>query len=163
MVREISLPQAPPLPDKLPFEDRVDALLDRAAEGLERNPITRMAQKIEAQLPVVTEMEFPTPLGTFRLPRLELPSLTPPKMDSRRKEVVKAAVADDLASLVEKVPYVGLIAGPLADFLEDTAMAKLRENLRPEEVESFYHFDKVSPVTTLAALRTFVKHRGVGR
>ena len=80
-------------------------------------------------------------------------------MDARRKEIVKAAVADDLAGLLEKVPWIGVFTAPLADAVEDTFGAKIEELMTPAERKAFREFDKVSPSTAVRALQTFAKRR----
>ena len=156
--RSIRPPRPPPLPDQLPFEDTVDRLLNRAAQALERSPVTRAAKHFEERFPEVEGVAFPTPLGTITTPRLQLPSLSsPPQIDDRRREIVKAAAADDLAGLLEKVPWIGIITAPLADFVEDTFGAKIEELMTPAERKTFREKDKISPSTVVSALQTFAK------
>jgi len=168
-------PQPPPLPDRLPLEEQVNDFLNRVSDFLEQLPTTRVAKQVEERLPVIESVEFPTPLGKIKTPRIEFPSFVPPRLDERAKEVVKAAVGDDLADLAPRVlttvagwvPGIGpilqgivqAVAGPIADAVEDTYMAKLRDTMTDEEWRYFREMDKVSPSTTIAALRTWVKFR----
>jgi hypothetical protein len=145
----------PRVPDKLPFEESVDRALDRAAAALEGSRFLRVVRRIEDKLPVIGPTEIPTPLGTVRAPQLEPPSLEPPQMDDRRKQAVKAAVAQDLAFIVGFVPVVG---DAVADVVEDAYFRTIHETLTPEEFETYKKFDVYSP-STVAALRTFSKHR----
>jgi hypothetical protein len=159
-MRSIKLPRPPPLPDQLPFEDAVGRMLDRAAQALERSPITRAARRIEEGFPEIEAVEVPTPLGTITTPYLQLPALSsPPQMDKRRREAIKAAVGEDLANLVSLIPYVGFVAAPLTDAVEDTFSARIQELLTTDELKVFREKDKVSPSTAVSALLTFAKRR----
>lgn len=155
MAKAVHPPRPPPLPTKLPFEEQVDKLLDRLAEALEQAPTTKMAKQFEETLISVSSVKFPTPLGTVNTPHLEFPSLTPPKLDERRKEVVKAALGQDLAILVALIPLAGDI---LADVMGDIYFDKLHSLLDPDEFATFKRLDAYNP-STIAALRTFIKHR----
>ena len=155
--RQLRPPKPPPLPTTLPLENQVDALLNKLATTLEETRFTKMMRDLEARAPVIESIDFPTPFGKVRTPGLTLPVPVPPTMDQRRKEIVKAALADDLAGLVEKIPFVGAFAWPIADAVEDTYLVKLQELMTPEEWRTFKEFDKVSPLTVAAALRTFAR------
>lgn len=156
MVRWTIRPPNPPrLPDKLPFEERLDRALDRAAAALEESRFLRVVRRIEEKLPVIEATEIPTPLGRVRAPQLEFPSLEPPRMDDRRKHATKAAVAQDLAFVVGFVPVVG---DAIADVVEDAYFRNIQETLTPAEFETYKQLDIYNP-STMAILRTFVKHR----
>lgn len=154
MPRTIRPPRPPALPDTLPGEDRLDAALDRLASRLENSALVRRAKEIEDRLPSIESVEFPTPLGTIKTPALEPPTLVPPQIDERRREVLKAAALDDLAGLIAFIPVVGDI---ISDPIEDTAMAKLHDTLTPQETIVFQNADKALPLTLLGALYTFSK------
>lgn len=148
-------PNPPRLPDTLPFEESIDRALDRAAAALEGSRLLNTIRRIEENLPVLEATEIPTPLGKVRAPPLEFPSLEPPQMDTRRKHVVKAAMAQDLAFVVGFVPVVG---DAVADVVEDIYFRNIQETLTPAEFETYKRFDVYNP-STVAALRTFAKHR----
>ena len=157
--RQIRPPKPLPLPSTLPFENQTDRLLSKLASTLEGTRFTKIMRALEARAPAIESIDFPTPFGKVRTPGLTLPVPVPPAMDQRRKEILKAALADDLAGLVEKIPFVGAFASPLADAAEDTFMAKLQDLLTPEEWSIFKEQDKVLPLTSAAALVTFTKTR----
>lgn len=151
MPRSIKPPRPPPLPDQLPLEQQVDALLDRAAARLAQSPFLRLARRIEENLPSVEATQLPTPLGTVRTPHLELPSLQPPQIDDRRKKAVKAAAAQDLAFIVGFIPVVG---DAVADVVEDVYFQNIADALTPQEFEAFKRLDTYNP-STIAMLRAF--------
>ena len=153
--RTIRPPKPPPLPSTLPFEEQVDALLDRAAVRLQQSPFPRLIRRIEENLPSVEATQLPTPLGTVRTPHLEFPSFEPPQMDDRRKKATKAAVAQDLAFIVGFIPVVG---DAVADVVEDVYFQNIAENLTPAEFETFKKLDTYNP-STVAMLRAFGQHR----
>ncbi|MDP2953339.1 MAG: hypothetical protein Q8O76_08510 [Chloroflexota bacterium] len=157
MPRELRPPAPPRLPNKFPFEDQTAALLDRLSGALAGNPVMVKIKELRDKAPYLAEYAIPTPLGTMTFPKVELPELNAPEVDERKRQVIKAAIGDDLSSLIDKIPYVGLFAGPISDFLEDISMAKAYDLLTPEETVRFRNLDKVSPWTTLAAIRTFAR------
>lgn len=140
---------------KLPFEDEIDRVLNTIARIIEEHPLTKPLQEIKDKLPVLPEIEIPTPLGKFLTPLIELPNPLPPKIDERRREAVKGAIADDIASILEKIPLLH----PVADTLEDIAIEKLHNTLTDTEYRLFRKYDKICPITTLALLQTFAKER----
>ena len=158
--RQIKPPKPPPLPSTLPLENQIDRLLNKLASRIEKSAITQRMRQLEEQAPVIESVDFPTPFGTIQTPHLTIPVPVPPTIDQRRKEIVKAALADDLAGLVEKIPLVGALAWPIVDAVEDTYMVKVQELMTPDEWRTFREFDKVSPLTVAAVLRTFAKGRG---
>ena len=155
--RVIRLPNPPPLPDQLPFEDAVDRLLNRAAQAIENSRVGAALRRLEDSAPQLEGGPFPTPLGRIDLPNLSLPVPIPPAMDARRKEIIKACAADDLSGLVEKIPWIGIITAPLADAIEDIFGAKIEEMMTPAERATFREKDKVSPSTVVSALQTFAR------
>lgn len=159
MGMQIQPPKPPPFPSTLPFENQIDRLFDRVAERLANSQATRFGNNIERNFPTVESIEWPTPLGVVKTPRLSMPSLTPPVLDERRKEIIKAAMGDDISGLVTMIPVIGFFASIIADAMEDTYAAKIDALLTPEERRAFMEYDKVSPITTIAALRAFIRER----
>lgn len=161
---EIKLPQGlvnalGSIPDRMPFEDTIDRALDDAADKIASHPLMRKLEELHSRIPVVPSVEVGTPLGKIKTPELALPKPSPPEVDDRKKEAIKAAVADDLTGLIEKIPVVGAAAAPISDGLEDTFMAKIHDTLTPEEYELFKKKDKISPLTTLAMVDTLIRRK----
>lgn len=136
---------------ELPFERQVDAALDNAEAKIAGHPVTKRLQEFHARLPAIPARDIPTPLGTVRIPEVKPPGPTPPKIDSRRREAMKAAIAIDVSSVVGVIPIVG---DAVADVVEDVYAAKLRESLTTEEMDKYIKYDKLGP-STLALARTF--------
>ena len=157
--RVIRPPRPPPLPAQLPFEDTVDRLLNRAAQAIDESRLGEALRRLDAAAPQLEGFHLPTPLGAIDTPALSLPVPIPPAMDARRREIVKAAAADDLSGLLEKVPWIGIITAPLADAVEDIFGAKIEELMTPGERKVFREKDKVSPSTVVSTLQTFAKRR----
>lgn len=140
---------------KLPFEDDIDRVLDRINETIRRDPLVRKLDELQEKLPKLPEITLPTPLGTVKVTR-EInpwPKLTPPVIDSRRKEAIKASVAVDLAALLGLIPVVG---DYLSEEISDIYMHRLRETLTPREMELFQKYDKLNPLDTMACVRALV-------
>ncbi len=95
--------------------------------------------------------KFRVPLIGIELPEVSLPDIPPKplKLDERKAEIVRHAIADDLADLVP-------IAG---DFVSDTSYAEIRRQMTPEEYEKFLNDNKALP-STLAALKVFAEEKG---
>lgn len=148
-----------PLPSKLPFEDKIDKILSSAVQKIEKHPITGRLQEIKEKMPYIAETEITTPMGKFKTPEIRLPDFLPPKVDERRREAIKAAICDDFAGVIERIPFLGFAAHPISDLLEDMAMGKLHDTLTEEEFKQFKRFDKAIPSTTLALLMTFTRMR----
>lgn len=157
-MREVKL-RPPPFPDKLPFEDVIDTVLNRIAANIDRSPLVQKLEKLRSKFPEIASMEMPTPLGMVRTPRLALPNFTPPIIDERRRKIIKAAIGTDLASLIEMIPFVGAAAAPLADAINDTYYPRIRDMLTDKEWTAFKSVDEVSPATALSALITFSRVR----
>jgi len=155
--KELMLPTPPRLPGKLPFEDGIARGVDRLLSIVEKDPILNGLNRIVERVPVVPERQFMTPWGNYKTPEFYVPKLSPARFDARQREAFKAAVMNDIASLVEKVPGLGAAAGPIADSMEDTAMAKIADTLTPEENKYFRSYDKVDPLSTIAMIRTMVR------
>lgn len=152
-------PQPPNLPNTLPFEKQIGSVLDKVNEALQNNPITRAMQHVEDSLPIVEGMDLPTPLGTIRTPTLRAPSFTPPVLDERRKEAMKAAIGTDLGTAMELIPMVGDILEPIGNGIADTYRLKLMDMLTPEELPVWKNEDKISPLTSFATAQTFLRKR----
>jgi len=152
MPREISLPYLPQFPKKLPLEDKLDRLLDSVGARISRHPIIRKAEEVYSRIPYIPERRMGTPFGEIKTPEVSLPRLIPPKMDDRRRDGLKATMAIDASSLIATVPVIG---EAIADVVEDTYGAKVRETLTREEMDLYVKYDKLGP-STLAALRAFV-------
>ena len=135
----------------------MDRLLNRAAQAIGNSRVGAALRRLEDSAPQLEGMEISTPLGRINTPALSLPVPIPPSMDARRKEILKACAGDDLSGLVEKIPWVGIIAAPLADSIEDIFGAKIEEMMTPAERAVFREKDKVSPSTVVSALQTFAR------
>jgi hypothetical protein len=153
MPKEIKPLKPPPLPAKLPFEDSLDKLLNNLAKKAYDNPAVLKLKQVQEQMPYVAETEFPTPFGTIKTPELGLPKVVPPEIDERRREAVKSAIAVDLSGIAALIPAVGDV---IADVIEDTYGAKIKDTLTPEEFNLYTKYDKVGP-STLAMLRALLK------
>lgn len=145
------------LPEKLPFEDTISREVDRVLSIVERDPLLRLVNGLIGKIPIVTERRYPTPWGTYKTPEFYIPKLTPAKFDGRQREAFKAATMVDLSALISKVPWLGAIAGPVADAVEDTAYAKIHDTLTPEEDNYFKSYDKVDPLSSIAMIRAMVR------
>mgnify|MGYP001599049694 CR=1 FL=1 len=155
--REIQLPDLPRLPDKLPLEGTIGRGVDRLLSFMEKDQALNAVNRLIEKIPIVPEKSYTTPFGTYKTPEFYIPKLAPAKFDERQREAFKAAAIADIAGLVAMVPWLGALAGPIADSIEDTAMAKIQETLTPEENTFFKSYDKVDPLTTIAMIRTMVR------
>jgi len=144
---------------KLPLEEQVDAILDSAARNAAAHPLVRRLAEIHSRLPALPERDMPTPFGAVRIPEIRVPEPLPPQMDERRREVVKAAAATDLSSIVGVIPVLG---DAVADVVEDVFAAKIRDTLTKEEMDLYVRYDKLGP-STLAAIRTFIRSPAGGQ
>lgn len=145
------------LSDKLPFEDTISRGVDRVLAIVERDPLLRVVNGLIEKIPIVPEKQYPTPWGTYKTPEFYIPKLTPARFEGRQREAFKAATMVDLSSLIGKIPWLGAVAGPVADAIEDTAYAKIHDTLTPEEDTFFKSYDKVDPLSTIAMIRTMVR------
>jgi hypothetical protein len=109
---------------------------------------------LDDQSPSVESVELQTPFGRIMTPHLTLPELSPPALNERQRQAVKAAVAMDLGALVAIVPVVGDIIG---NAIQDTYRLQLQQLLAPSEIPGFNERNKVSPSTTVALLQAMVK------
>ncbi len=87
------------------------------------------------------------PLIGVELPEITLPEFPKaPRLDERRIEILRHAIADDLGDLV---PVIG-------DLVSDTSYAEMRKKMTPEEYERFVEENKVLP-SSLATLKVFME------
>ena len=154
-----SLPELPSLPSilsKLPFEAQLDRALDSIGKTIRENPVVKKVDEIQDRLPKIREVSIPTPLGKVKLVGGidPWPRLTPPKMDARRKEAIKASIGVDLASLFGIIPGWG---DYIEEELSDIYMHKLRNTLTPKELDLFQKYDKLNPIDTIACIRALVQ------
>lgn len=96
---------------------------------------------------------LPTPFGgTIKLPDLETPPLTLPKMpDERGRIAIGHSLGEDAAQIVGVIPWAG---GVLEDLLEDMHHAEILKTLTPEEYSKFTEYNKSLP-STIAMIRVF--------
>lgn len=137
---------------RLPFEEKVSQALDRVSAAIEANPVAQRLDQLAEEGPSLPSVSLPTPLGTVDLvrPIPLLPRVSPPRLDARRKEALKAALGVDLVSLIGLVPVVG---DYVAEELGDVYMHRLRSVLTPEELARFERLDKGNPFDVLAMWR----------
>lgn len=146
------------LPDKLPLEEAVDRLLTSAARRFEQSRVAETLHRIEDSLPVLESTTFPTPLGTIKTPRLQGPSFsTPPGIDSRRREIVKAAVGSDLMEAVEGIPGVGAIVVLVTNPLGHSFDEKIARQMTPQEFNAYQVDSRSSVLKSISALRAFTR------
>ena len=153
---EIKLPSVK-LPEKLPFEDTVNKGINKVVHAVNNFPPIRAINAIGARIPYPGEVRVGTPLGSIKIPPLNLPRLELPELDERHMQAMKAAVGQDLSYLPGLIPGVGDV---IADMVEDTFGAKIHETLTPDEYEDFKRWDKKSPSTTIAMAQTLVRRKG---
>ena len=96
---------------------------------------------------------LPTPFGDVELPMPTLPPPGPPKIDQRRRDILKHTMGADLAFIPSQIPVVGDI---VADVIEDLHGKEIVRSLTPDEMPEYMKHDKVAP-STIAAIRTFIK------
>ena len=152
--RQIRPPKPPPLPDTLPFERQIDRALNGISGRINKSRVGSALRRLDDLSPSVESVEFPTPFGVITTPHLRLPELSPPALNERQRQAVKAAVAMDLAALVAIIPVVGDIVG---NAIQDTYRPQLQKLLDPSESPGFNDRNKVSPSTTVALLQAIVK------
>ncbi len=159
MGRTIRPPKPPRLPDSLPFEKQVDRILNQIGQSLEQSKFGQSMKRLDDKLPVFESVDFPTPVVNIKTPNLKVPSLTPPKMNDRRREAIKAAVGQDLGEFIEIIPIVGFIVEPIGNSIQDNFSVKIQETLTEAEWKRFRQLDKASPLSTIAMVATFAQDR----
>ena len=147
-------PKPPPLPNALPLERQVHGTLNAISGRISKSRVGSALRRLDDQSPSVESVEFPTPFGPIITPHLTLPELSPPALDERQRQAVKAAVAMDLAALVAIIPVVGDLIG---NAVQDTYRPQLQKLLTPSEIPGFIERNKISPSTTVALLQAIVK------
>ena len=140
---------------KLPFEEGVSRLLDRAQVKIDQSAPMKAAASIHERLPELPQVSVPTPFGSVRLPNIKPPSPRPPVIDERRRKATKMAVLSDISFVVGFVPVVGDI---VADIVSDTATYELRQILTPDEFTEYVRQDRFGP-STVAVMQAFIKKR----
>lgn len=152
------LPIAPPrLPDKLPGEDAVSRGVDHVLNLMEKDPILGLVNRLVDKIPVITERQYATPFGTMKTPEFYVPRLTPARFEGEKREAFKAAVMQDVASLLGLIPGAEDVAQPILDAIYDTASAKIQDTLNPEELRFFRSYNKADPSSTVAIIRAMVR------
>ena len=135
-----------------PLEAAVDGIVAAVTEvnsRLAESPVGRAYSRVRDSLPAIPERRLPTPFGEIKTPDMTLPELAVLKLDDRRREAIKAAVAIDLSFLISLIPLVGDV---VADVIEDTYGEKLKETLTDREFSAYMRHDKFGP-STIAAVR----------
>ena len=96
--------------------------------------------------------EIPTPFGgSIKLPDLETPPLSLPRMpDARELKAIGHGLGEDAAQLVGLIPWIGDI---VEDILEDLHHTEIEKLLTDAEYKTFLEYDKAFP-TTVALART---------
>ena len=152
--RTIRPPKPPPFPDTLPLEAQIHRGLNAASGRISRSRLGSALRRLDDQSPSVASVEVSTPFGPINTPSITLPELSPPALDDRQRQAVKAAVAMDLAALVAIIPVVGDIIG---NAIQDTYRPELQKLLHSSEAPGFNERNKISPSTTVALLQAIVK------
>ena len=158
--RTIRPPKPPPFPATLPLEKQADRVLNGISGRISKSRLGSALRWLDDQSPSVESVELLTPFGPIITPHLTLPELSPPALDDRQRQAVKAAVAMDLAVLVAIIPVVGDIIG---NAIQDTYRPQLQKLLAPSEAPGFNERNKVSPSNTVALLQAIVKADRRGR
>ena len=158
--RTIRPPKPPPFPDTLPLEDQVHRALNGISGLISKSMLGSALRHLDDRSPVVESVELPTPFGPIITPHLTLPELSPPALDDRQRQAVKAAVAMDLAAVIAFIPVIGDAVG---NAIQDTYRPQLQKLLTPSESPGFNERNKVSPSTTVALLQAMVRadRRGI--
>ncbi len=141
-----------------PLEATVDRIVEAVTEVNSRialSPAGRAYSRLKDSLPKIPERRLPTPFGEIKTPDMTLPELAVLKLDDRRREAIKAAVAIDLSFAVSLIPFIGDL---VADVIEDTYGEKLKETMTDGEFEAYMRNDKFGP-STIAAVRALAAGR----
>lgn len=140
--------------ERFPFEDQLDRLLDKFLEAYGSNRAVLYLDELHGMIPKLPERDIPTPFGRVTLSNINpLPEIRPPALGAREKDIMKAAIAMDLASVVGLVPGIG-------DFVEeevtDLYQHRLKELMTAKEYGLFERFDKINPLDSVAAMRAII-------
>ena len=134
-------------------DEVIDAVTGQVNRFIDATPAARSYEDLRTRAPRLEERALQTPLGGIRTPEVSMPQLGKIELNPNGREALKAALAIDISSIVGLVPVVGDV---LADVVEDTHGAKLRDSLTAEEMDLYSRYDKAGP-STLAMLRTLVR------
>ena len=102
----------------------------------------KVYNKLQSMAPRLEEKPVISPLGNVRLPEISLPHLCGLRMDERKRDSIKYAVAVDVSELIGEIPVVGPIVGRM---VEDIHVAEIRDMLGVEELILYMHFNKCGP------------------
>ena len=137
------------------LESGVDDFIDKTTEGvnnfIRKTPVADRYERWRMTTPTMPEREVNTPFGKVVAPEISLPALKAIELQPKRREALKAGIAIDASSIIGIIPVVGDI---IADGVEDTFGAKLRDSLTTEEMDLYTKFDKAGP-SALAIIRTY--------
>lgn len=93
---------------------------------------------------------IPTPFGgEIKLPDLETPPISLPKMpDERGKKVIGHGVGEDAAAIIGLIPWIGDL---VADAIIDCHHAEIKKILTDEEYRQFAEYNKALPTAPALA------------
>lgn len=101
------------------------------------------------------EIPIPTPFGKVSFPQPEAPPIKiKPELDDRRRQALAQGLGMDLTTPLAMIPVLGDF---LAEAISDMHEAELHRLLTDEESQRWIKYEKVSPLTTLALLRAFIR------
>lgn len=87
--------------------------------------------------------ELPTPFGTVKLPDLETPPISLPKMpDGRGFKAIGHGLGEDAAGIIGMIPWVGEL---IEDSLQDLHHAEIKKILTSDEYHKFAEYNKSFP------------------
>lgn len=150
------------IPSKLPFEDKVVDGINKVSRQFNNSKVIKSAIRVSSLIPKVRSFTIGGPQGKTPTPEFTPPIPYLPEISHNDRPFLKAAIMDDIAGLVEKIPGVGIYLGPVADMMEDTAIYRIQKSLTPQQLEYFQQRDRALPITTLAALDT-IAHNNLSR
>lgn len=101
-------------------------------------------------------VKLPTPFGgEISLPALGGPPVSfPQPPNGRNSKVIAHGLGQDLAQLVDYIPWVGTV---IADILDDMHQAEIVKLLSPEEFQQFVKYNKVMPSSVALARAVLFK------
>lgn len=152
MPKEFKLPTPPKALSRLPFESQMDKVMEKVNRAIREAPPTKALQKVHDRMPKLPSAEIPSPLGPIKLPAVTpLPEPTPPQIGEREKNIIKASIGMDVASIPGYlVPMVG---DYIEEELGDAYLKRMRELMTPEEFSLFQRYDVANPLDVIASLR----------
>jgi len=105
---------------------------------------------------MLPEIPIPTPFGRVSFPQPEAPPLKlRPELDERRRQALGHSIGIDGTKAIALIPVVGDF---IAESLGDLHRAEIQRLLTEEEHREFNKYNKVSPFTSLAMLRAFIRN-----